>query len=64
MTWLMEEIRLLDCTLRDGGYCNQWNFGHQNIEKIIMGLEKGYKVYIQLMVALDYTDEELYPYYI
>ena len=36
----MGKIRLLDCTLRDGGYCNQWNFGQQNIRKIIMGLEE------------------------
>lgn len=33
-------IRLLDCTLRDGGYCNQWNFGQHNIRKIMMGLEE------------------------
>lgn len=24
-------IRLLDCTLRDGGYVNDWEFGHNNI---------------------------------
>ena len=24
-------IRLLDCTLRDGGYLNDWNFGKENI---------------------------------
>ncbi len=24
----MKDIRLLDCTLRDGGYLNDWNFGH------------------------------------
>lgn len=28
-------IRVLDCTLRDGGYCNHWNFGKNNIAKII-----------------------------
>ena len=22
----MKKINLLDCTLRDGGYCNNWNF--------------------------------------
>ncbi len=27
----MREIKLLDCTLRDGGYVNDWNFGHDNI---------------------------------
>lgn len=36
----MGHIKLLDCTLRDGGYCNSWNFGQKNIRKIIMGLEE------------------------
>lgn len=27
----MGEIKLLDCTLRDGGYINDWNFGHSNL---------------------------------
>lgn len=34
----MNEIRMLDCTLRDGGYCNQWKFGFDNAKKIIRGL--------------------------
>jgi len=28
----------LDCTLRDGGYCNNWNFGKKNIHRIISAL--------------------------
>jgi len=31
-------IKVLDCTLRDGGYCNNWTFGQENICKIISGL--------------------------
>lgn len=27
----MSNIRLLDCTLRDGGYVNDWKFGHENL---------------------------------
>jgi 4-hydroxy 2-oxovalerate aldolase len=27
----MKKIRLLDCTLRDGGYVNDWRFGYTNI---------------------------------
>jgi 4-hydroxy 2-oxovalerate aldolase len=34
----MEQVKVLDCTLRDGGYCNNWNFGSDNIRKIINGL--------------------------
>lgn len=30
----MSEISLLDCTLRDGGYLNDWEFGHDNIVNI------------------------------
>ena len=30
----MNEIRLLDCTLRDGGYVNDWEFGHSTITSI------------------------------
>lgn len=29
---------MLDCTLRDGGYCNNWEFGYRNIKKIASGL--------------------------
>jgi 4-hydroxy 2-oxovalerate aldolase len=34
----MNKINVLDCTLRDGGYCNQWQFGFDNIQKIVSGL--------------------------
>lgn len=36
----MNEISILDCTLRDGGYINHWNFGEKQIQRIIRGLEK------------------------
>ena len=31
-------IKILDCTLRDGGYVNDFDFGKENISKIIKGL--------------------------
>lgn len=34
----MEKFEILDCTLRDGGYCNQWKFGKNNILKITEAL--------------------------
>lgn len=34
----MNKINVLDCTLRDGGYCNQWEFGFDNSKKIVSGL--------------------------
>ena len=30
----MGKIQLLDCTLRDGGYLNDWKFGHDNMVTI------------------------------
>ena len=30
----MKDIKLLDCTLRDGGYVNDWEFGRDNIVNI------------------------------
>ena len=34
----MGNLQVLDCTLRDGGYCNQWNFGKLNIGRIMDSL--------------------------
>lgn len=34
----MKKVKLLDCTLRDGGSVNNWNFGNQNITNIIQKL--------------------------
>lgn len=33
-TATMKNIQLLDCTLRDGGYLNDWEFGYDNIVSI------------------------------
>ncbi len=33
-------IKVLDCTLRDGGYVNNWAFGNNNISSIISNLGK------------------------
>lgn len=30
----MKDLKLLDCTLRDGGYINDWKFGYTNIVSI------------------------------
>ncbi len=34
----MGNIQLLDCTLRDGGYINDWEFGHENLTAIFQRL--------------------------
>lgn len=33
-------LKLLDCTLRDGGYINNWEFGYETINDMIKELEK------------------------
>lgn len=37
----MNRVRVLDCTLRDGGYINGWNFGQRQIKDIIHRLGQG-----------------------
>jgi 4-hydroxy 2-oxovalerate aldolase len=36
----MRSVKILDCTLRDGGFVNDWNFGIGSIENIIARLDK------------------------
>ena len=36
----MSNFTILDCTLRDGGYINDWNFGKKGIERIVDYLEQ------------------------
>ena len=36
----MRQIRLLDCTLRDGGFLNDWDFSYQTANSIFRRLVK------------------------
>lgn len=44
----MAERQLLDCTLRDGGYINDWEFGHANIIEIFERLVSSGVEYIEI----------------
>lgn len=44
----MGKINLLDCTLRDGGYINNWDFGYQTIRSIIGKLVETEVDYIEV----------------
>ena len=44
----MKEIRLLDCTLRDGGYINDWGFGHSVITGTYKRLDTAGVDYIEV----------------
>lgn len=44
----MNKIKVLDCTLRDGGYVNNWNFGANSSLKIIRNLVASNIDYIEI----------------
>jgi len=37
---IKDRFQLLDCTLRDGGFANNFNFGYENIKNIVQYLSK------------------------
>lgn len=49
----MSNIKVLDCTLRDGGYINNWNFGFENIKSIINNLVLSGCDYIECGILKD-----------
>ena len=56
-------IKLLDCTLRDGGYINDWNFGEHTIRDILTKLIESGVDYVEVGFLRDceYTpDKSLY----
>lgn len=44
----MSEIKLLDCTLRDGGYINDWKFGEYTIRDVMVKLIESGVDYIEV----------------
>lgn len=42
------KIELLDCTLRDGGYINDWNFGHDKLVNLFERITDAGVEYIEL----------------
>lgn len=44
----MSNIKLLDCTLRDGGYINNWEFGFHTIKDIMKKLVESQVDYIEV----------------
>lgn len=51
----MKNYKLLDCTLRDGGFVNEWNFGHNCINNIAERLERGNVDIIELGYLRDFV---------
>lgn len=56
----MSRIRLLDCTLRDGGYINKWNFGRDAIREICSRLSEAKVDIIEVgfLTELAHTGDE------
>lgn len=44
----MSKLKLLDCTLRDGGYINDWNFGNHTIKDVICKLVESGVDYVEV----------------
>ena len=44
----MRNVKLLDCTLRDGGYINDWKFGERNMIEILTSLGNAGVDYIEV----------------
>ena len=55
----MEKIRLLDCTLRDGGYINGWDFGEKTIMKQILPEEHGRTGFVVMALHDQYDVRKL-----
>lgn len=56
----MNKIQVLDCTLRDGGYCNNCRFGFENEKKIVHGLVEANVDIIEcgfLMNTVEYDED-------
>lgn len=56
----MKRIQVLDCTLRDGGYVNSWNFGRNKIQYIIDGLMAANIDYIECGYLTNSASETTY----
>ena len=52
----MKRVNVLDCTLRDGGYCNDWMFGKENVQRIINGLLAANVEFIECGFLTDRVD--------
>lgn len=56
----MSNIKVLDCTLRDGGYVNNWEFKKNNISKILSNLVNAGIDYIEcgFLKPKDYNEDQ------
>lgn len=57
----MNDIKILDCTLRDGGYLNDWRFGEKNAQEIVRIMSKVHPEYVELgfMKPVSFVKEKI-----
>lgn len=58
MTMKKKRIALLDCTLRDGGYINDWNFSRECYDSISLELQRAGVDFIELGLIGEHNSEE------
>lgn len=59
-------FQLLDCTLRDGGYVNEWNFGSKTIHQIVQNLTNARIDFIEIgfMKSVAYDENKSIFHYV
>ncbi|MCT7519033.1 hypothetical protein [Aliarcobacter cryaerophilus] len=55
----MSKITILDCTLRDGGYINNWEFGDKNIIKVVKNLVDSNIEIKQILLLLQILEKNI-----
>lgn len=57
----MNKIHVLDCTLRDGGYVNEWDFGDENAKEIVNQLSSTGVEYVEVgfIKLCDYIKDKI-----
>lgn len=45
---MKNQVKILDCTLRDGGYVNDWCFGDETSKKIVSAIDKAGCEYVEV----------------
>lgn len=58
---MTNKIKILDCTLRDGGYVNDWQFGDQNAKDIAQLVAKSAVDYVEVgfIKLCDYIQDKI-----
>lgn len=61
LTNLLQSATVLDCTLRDGGYCNNWEFSDEITERLLLRLSNAGITNIEVGFRSIQNDELLGP---